>query len=101
MSMGIGPGLPQRLPGIEGIGGASGGGPEVDQAGGGFAEMLAGLSGVEQAADGAVTDLSVGGQKDLHDVVLAVEMESLSFDLAVQIRNRLVDAYHEIFRMQV
>lgn len=101
MSMGIGPGLPQRLPGIEDIGAPSGGTPEADAAGGGFAGLLAGLSGVEQATDAAVTDMAVGGDKDLHDVVLAVEMESLSFDLAVQIRNRLVDAYHEIFRMQV
>ncbi len=38
---------------------------------------------------------------DLHDAVLAAELESLSFDLAVQIRNRLVDAYQEIFRMSV
>jgi flagellar hook-basal body complex protein FliE len=38
---------------------------------------------------------------DLHDVVLAAEMESLAFNLAVEIRNRLVDAYGEISRMQI
>lgn len=66
-----------------------------------FAQMLDALSGASAEADAATTDLAVGGERDLHDVVLAVEMESLSFDLAVQIRNRLVEAYSEIFRMQV
>ena len=48
-----------------------------------------------------VADIATGGERDLHDVVLAVEMESLAFDLAVQIRNRLLEAYSEIFRMQI
>ena len=52
-------------------------------------------------SDAALADLAVGGDRDLHDVVLAVEMESIAFELAVQIRNRLVEAYQEIFRMSV
>ncbi|MCK9486258.1 MAG: flagellar hook-basal body complex protein FliE [Dehalococcoidia bacterium] len=66
-----------------------------------FQQMLDALSGVSAEADGAVADLATGGERDLHDVVLSVEMESLAFDLAVQIRNRLVEAYSEVFRMQV
>ncbi|MEX2032532.1 MAG: flagellar hook-basal body complex protein FliE [Dehalococcoidia bacterium] len=66
-----------------------------------FGQMLDALSGVSGEADGAVADLATGGDRDLHDVVLSVEMESLAFDLAVQIRNRLVEAYSEVFRMQV
>lgn len=66
-----------------------------------FGQMLDALTGATQEADAAVADLAVGGDKDLHDVVLSVEMESLAFDLAVQIRNRLVEAYSEVFRMNV
>ena len=33
--------------------------------------------------------------------MLAVEMESIAFELAIQIRNRLVDAYNESFRMAI
>ena len=66
-----------------------------------FGDMLDALSGVSSEADAAVADLAVGGERDLHDVVLSVEMESMAFDLAVQIRNRLVEAYSEVFRMQV
>ena len=73
----------------------------VGESGSGFESVLGQLSQVQQGADGALTDLAVNRDAELHDVVLAVEMESLAFDLAVQIRNRLVDAYQEIFRMSV
>ena len=66
-----------------------------------FGAMLDALGGTSAEADAAVADLAVGGDKDLHDVVMSVQMESLAFDLAVQIRNRLVEAYSEVFRMQV
>lgn len=70
-------------------------------AAGGFAQILSGLNGTASTADDAVTRLATGQDNDLHDVMLSVESEGLAFDLAVQIRNRLVDAYSEIFRMQV
>ena len=71
------------------------------ETGSSFGELLSALNGASTEADTAVADLAVGGERDLHDVVLSVEMESLAFDLAVQIRNRLVEAYSEVFRMQV
>ncbi len=66
-----------------------------------FGGLLQALTEIEAQADAAVVDLAVGGEMDLHDVVLAVEMESIAFELATQIRNRLVDAYQEVFRMSV
>ncbi|MGE3962144.1 MAG: flagellar hook-basal body complex protein FliE [Dehalococcoidia bacterium] len=96
-----------QIGGIGGISPASGLGqigapanPGADT-GNGFGALLDSLTSASTEADGAVADLAVGGDKDLHDVVLSVEMESLAFDLAVQIRNRLVEAYSEVFRMQV
>jgi len=74
-------------------------GGEAD--GGGFGALLDDLSAAAAGADQAVVDVAVGADTDLHDVVLAVEMESLAFDLAVQIRNRLVDMYQEVSRMQI
>ncbi len=110
------------IPGISSIGGNVGGagfGPGGIGAGGNigtvagapqdpgaasgnsFQQMLDALSGTSADADGAIADLAMGGERDLHDVVLSVEMEAMAFDLAVQIRNRLVEAYSEVFRMQV
>jgi flagellar hook-basal body complex protein FliE len=92
-----------------GIGGISAGaahtpvgaGANSREANDAFGGLLASLTGAQQAADKAVGDIAVGGEHDLHDAVLSVQMESLTFDLAVQIRNRLVDAYQEMFRMSV
>lgn len=98
-------GLP---PGIGGIGNAAAG--AASQAGAGsssnaasdaFGGLLNSLTGAQNAADRGVADIATGGDKDLHDAVLSVQMESLTFDLAVQIRNRLVDTYQEMFRMSV
>jgi flagellar hook-basal body complex protein FliE len=66
-----------------------------------FANFLESLGGASGTADKAVQDLATGDERDLHDVVLAVEMESMSFELAVQLRNHLVDSWNEIFRMSV
>jgi flagellar hook-basal body complex protein FliE len=63
--------------------------------------MLDGLTQSSTTATDAMNSVATGGSTDLHDVTLSVQMESLAFDLAVQIRNRLVDAYQEIFRMSV
>lgn len=98
-------GIPGGLSGLNGdLGVSQAAGAPVNpgsEVGSAFEEMLASLSGASAEADTAVVDLATGGDRDLHDVVLAVEMESLAFDLAVQIRNRLVEAYSEVFRMQV
>ena len=79
--------------------GAGSGGTQ--QASDAFGGILNSLTGAQDAADKAVTNVALGSDQDLHDAVLSVQMESLSFDLAVQVRNRLVDAYQETFRMSV
>lgn len=99
--LGGGLGVP-HLGGIGGLGDAAGA-PRNPGAttGDSFGQILNALGGASVEADQAIADLATGGDRDLHDVVLAVEMESLAFDLAVQIRNRLLEAYSEVFRMQV
>ena len=94
-----------HIQGISGIGAAASPAQQatsgVSGADGGFGDVLEGLAAVEADASGAITDLAIGGDIDLHEAVLAVEMESIAFDLAIQVRNRLVEAYQEIFRMTV
>ncbi|AKJ96670.1 flagellar hook-basal body complex protein FliE [Pseudomonas fluorescens] len=36
-----------------------------------------------------------------HDLVMAMEQAKLSLQLAVEVRNRLVDAYQELSRLQI
>jgi flagellar hook-basal body complex protein FliE len=42
-----------------------------------------------------------GEEDDIHKVMLSTEEAKLSLELAVQIRNKLVDAYGEFTRMQI
>jgi flagellar hook-basal body complex protein FliE len=70
-----------------------------------FASVLNGaIQGVEnyrKQADQAVQSLVNGGNEELHTTALAVQRAELSFDLGLQIRNKIVEAYQEVMRMQL
>lgn len=52
-------------------------------------------------ADESVARLAAGDAIDTHDVAIAVEKANLSLQLAIQVRNKIVEAYQEVMRMQV
>jgi flagellar hook-basal body complex protein FliE len=52
-------------------------------------------------ADNLTQQFIIGGEEDVHKVMLATEEAKLSLELAVQIRNKLIDAYGEFNRMQI
>lgn len=45
--------------------------------------------------------LITGEIEDLHQVMIAAQKASLTLDLTVQVRNKVVEAYQEIMRMQM
>lgn len=47
------------------------------------------------------SQLVTGEVKDLHQVMTAMEKANLGLQLTVQVRNKVVEAYQEIMRMQV
>ena len=49
----------------------------------------------------AIAKLAAGEDVDLHQVMLSMQEADIAFQLALQTRNKLVDAYQEIMRMQV
>lgn len=59
------------------------------------------LDTLQTQADQHAIALATGQDVDLADVVLATERAALGFQLAIQIRNRVVEAYQEIVRMQI
>lgn len=73
--------------------------------GGGFGSLLAKqldeLDRLQQSADRQAQALATGKATDVASVVMEVERASLALQLAVQVRDKAVDAYHEIFRMQI
>jgi len=72
---------------------------------GGFADTLSSaIAQVNKAqvdADRAVEQLQTGEAKNLHEVMITMEKADISLRLMVQMRNKAVDAYQEIMRMQV
>ena len=70
---------------------------------GGFKETLSSLvSQVDQQikeADQKAVDFATGKNYDLHEIMIASEKADLSFKLLMQVRNKLLEAYHEIMRM--
>jgi len=72
---------------------------------GGFASMLQGaIQAVDQPnqdASQAVQSFLNGDNEEIHTVALATQKASLTFDLGLQIRNKVVSAYQEVMKMQM
>jgi flagellar hook-basal body complex protein FliE len=56
---------------------------------------------VQSEADTATQQLATGDVQDIHQVLLALDHASNSFSLTMQVRNKVVEAYQEVMRMQV
>ena len=69
-----------------------------------FSDVLkTAVDGVNQANDAAaaqVTNLLQGGNTDMNSVMVAVEKADVSFQLMMQVRNKIVSAYQDIEKMQ-
>lgn len=66
-----------------------------------FQRYLNQANGLQQEADKAMHDIVTGKMDNLHELIVAISEADLSFRLMMQIRNKLVEAYKEIMRMQV
>lgn len=77
----------------------------AQSSGTGFGQLLSGL--LEQAttqqiiADNLSTQLALGETDNVAAVMIAAEKASLSWQLLQQVRNKLLEAFQEIMRMQV
>lgn len=59
------------------------------------------VSGKEAAATAAVNGLLSGQNVSLHEAVIAMEEASTSFQLMIEVRNKMLEGYQEIMRMQL
>jgi len=70
-----------------------------------FSNVLGGfiqeVSDKQAAASDAVSGLLSGKNVSLHQTMISMEEASVSFQLMVEVRNRLLDSYQELMRMQV
>jgi flagellar hook-basal body complex protein FliE len=66
-----------------------------------FDSMLQNLSQSQNYSDNLMSKLAAGEDVDLHQVMIAADQTDISFKVAMGIRDKLVDAYKEIARMNV
>lgn len=52
-------------------------------------------------ADQAIEDLVTGRNQDVHGTMIAMQKAEVTFELIMQIRNKLISAYDEINRMSI
>ena len=85
--------------------GAPRGGPAAAGNGEGFGRMLDGLvasvDAKQQEANALTQKVLLGDSDQLHQSVIAMQEASVSFSLMVEVRNKLVESYQELMRMQV
>jgi flagellar hook-basal body complex protein FliE len=64
-------------------------------------EEIDNLAGLQKNAGDLIKALALGQNVDLNDVVLAVEKADLSMRFALQLRNKVLEAYQEVTRLPV
>jgi flagellar hook-basal body complex protein FliE len=77
----------------------------VTQSGGSFQNLLGDFVGEvnakQIAAGDAISGLMSGKNVSLHQTMISMEEASVSFQMMVEVRNKLLDSYQELMRMQI
>lgn len=63
--------------------------------------MLQKVDSAQKQADQAAASLQAGEEVSIPDVMMSLEKADITMRLAVQMRNKVIEAYQEIMRMQV
>jgi flagellar hook-basal body complex protein FliE len=66
-----------------------------------FAKAIDEVNQLQMQAGAVEESMYAGDPVELHRVMIAAEEAGTAFDLLVEMRNRLVEAYQELMRMQV
>jgi flagellar hook-basal body complex protein FliE len=66
-----------------------------------ISSALEAVSNAELAADTIAQDIATGGEASVQELMTSMTKAQLSVDLLVQVRNKAIEAYQEIMRMQI
>jgi len=66
-----------------------------------FTDAISKVESFQQNAQHSVDRFLNGEGEEIHKVALATQQADLSFQMFMQVRNKVVSAYQEIMRMQV
>ena len=66
-----------------------------------LAKSLDKVNTLQKEADVAIQDFVTGDTRNIHETMIAVGKADLAFRLTMQVRNKMVEAYQEVMRLQV
>jgi flagellar hook-basal body complex protein FliE len=66
-----------------------------------FADAVSKVESFQQNANASVEKFLSGEGEELHHVAIASQQAELSFQLFMQVRNKIVTAYQQVMQMQV
>ncbi len=67
----------------------------------GFSQGVTNLSGVQKEAEDAMETFAAGGDISVHEVMIASQKSSLAMQMAIQLRNQMINAYSEFKNLRV
>lgn len=66
-----------------------------------FRNAVDSVDKAQKAADGEIEAFVAGENENLHDVMISMNEAKLAFQLMTEVRNRMLETYQELMRMQV
>ncbi|HEY3308092.1 MAG TPA: flagellar hook-basal body complex protein FliE [Desulfuromonadaceae bacterium] len=73
----------------------------VEGAGKFFTELVSKVNDLQTQSEKSIQALASGENKNLHEVMISMEKASISFQFMSSVRNKALEAYQEVMRMQV
>ena len=64
-------------------------------------EMVREVNSYQQVAGDKVRDVLMGGKTSIQEAMVSVQESTVAFQLLSQVRNKLIDSYQELNRMQI
>ncbi|OYZ18402.1 MAG: flagellar hook-basal body complex protein FliE [Bdellovibrio sp. 28-41-41] len=100
-SMKVTPPTSEKISGMNGTVGPT----QANEPGKSFAatlnEAIKGVNELQKSSDKASQDLATGRTDNVAEVMLTAEKADVALRVMVQVRNKIIDAYNEIMKMQV
>jgi flagellar hook-basal body complex protein FliE len=63
--------------------------------------FLEDVNGLQQNADESIQKMAAGEINDVHQVMASVEEANVAFNMMMEIRNKVMDAYQEVMRIRL
>jgi flagellar hook-basal body complex protein FliE len=64
-------------------------------------KAISDLNTSQTDANASIQNLATGGADNLHDVIISMEKAEMTLQYAIQVRNKVMDAYQSVIQMQV